>query len=117
MNTTITFNCNDKKELLRAFVTSTMLNNQEETIYPFNQRGSMFVTRTNSRRVPESNTIAAASGYAMVPGGNVKVFIEVADNKAATLKFHTKNAMTANDEAKVDAFIGELKGMGFQLPA
>ena len=108
----------DKKELLRSFVLSSRLHKPEEVITSFSNRGSFIVTKTNSRRVPESDTIATASAVASLKGCGVKVALKVADNKIAEMRFLSKGStFSAEEKVVVDSFLSELEESGFRVSA
>lgn len=113
MNTVYRINCEDKKELLKAFVTSKNLVKPEEVITSFSSRGSFIVTKKNNRHVPESSLIATASGIAVIAGSKVRVAISVADNKPAEIKVLGKTS--SESDACVGSFIEELEEKGFKV--
>lgn len=114
MNTIYKINCEDKRELLKAFVTSDKLNKQEEVITAFLNRGSFIVTKNNSRHVPESSKIAAAKGIANVAGSKARVALSVIDNREAELKIFAKK-LSSRDNECINAFLEELGRKGIRV--
>lgn len=118
MRNIVRFDSTDKKGLLRSFVLSSKVVKPEEVITPFSNRSSIIVTKTNSRRVPESEVIATASAVASLAGSSVKVALNVADKKAAEMRFFAKGGCFSESErALVNAFIEELEENGFSVSA
>lgn len=119
MNKSMKFNCQDKNELLKAFVTSDKLFKAEESISTFNQKLELLVTSTNKARVPASEKIAVATGKAKLSKkGSSKINIRVADDGAqsvVTLSVNGKNDLTEEIWGHVNAFLDDLEARGYSF--
>lgn len=120
MNKIMKFNCVDKNELLKAFVTSNELVKAEESILPFNQKLELLVTSTNKARVPASEKIALATGVAKLSKkGSSKIAIRVADdgvNSVVTLTLKDKmKDLSEESWGRVNAFLDDLQERGYKF--
>lgn len=120
MNKVIRFSCQDKKDLLQAFVTSEALVNPEESIMPFSQKLELLVTKTNKTRVPISEKIALATGRAKLSRkGSSTLGIRVADDgdcARVTLTIKNKDIDLTEDQwNSLNRFLDELEYRGYHF--
>lgn len=119
MNKVMRFDCVDKNELVRAFVTNEALVKPESCIMSFGHKLETLVTRTNRAKVPTSSKIALATGKAKLTKNGGLLGIRVADDGSCarvTLDVQNrKGDITEEQWSVVNSFLDDLESRGYNF--
>ncbi|MDD5823128.1 MAG: hypothetical protein PUD55_01690 [Firmicutes bacterium] len=119
MKKTMKFDCNDKNELMRAFVLNEHLLKPETSILRFGTKFETLVTRKNRAKVPASSVIALATGRAKLSKAGGSIGIRVADDgDCAKVTLDIKNKLedlTAEQWEAVNCFLDDLENRGYHF--